>query len=134
MSCDGILIVQRSLVAAGGGNAVAAWMVHALAGDHDVATLTAAAWSAAETNAFYGTSIPDDGITKHVVPAPWRWLSGLPEDRLTRLRMCSVLRSARAAGGTLRSADHRGQLRRRLPSQASSTCTSPRTSNRSRRG
>ena len=90
-----ILIVQRSLSPPGGGNAVAAWMVHALAGDHDVATLTASEWSAAETNAFYGTAIPE-GITKHVVPAPWRWLSGLPEDRLARLRMCSVLRSARA--------------------------------------
>ena len=90
-----VLIVQRSLSPPGGGNAVAAWMVHALAGDHEVATLTASEWSAADTNAFYGTSIPES-VTKHVVPAPWRWLSGLPEDRLTRLRMCSVLRSARA--------------------------------------
>ena len=32
-----ILIVQRSLSPPGGGNAVAAWMVHALAGEHDVA-------------------------------------------------------------------------------------------------
>ena len=51
-----VLIVQRSLSPPGGGNAVAAWMVHALAGVHDVATVTASAWSAAETNAFYGTS------------------------------------------------------------------------------
>lgn len=70
-------------------------MVHALAGAHDVATLTASPWSAAETNAFYGTSIADNRVTTHVVPAPWRWLSGLPEDRWTRLRMCSVLRYAR---------------------------------------
>jgi glycosyltransferase involved in cell wall biosynthesis len=90
-----VLIVQRSLSPPGGGNAVAAWMVHALAGVHDVATVTASAWSAAETNAFYGTSIPGDRVTRHVAPAPWRWLSGLPEDRLTRLRLCSVLRAAR---------------------------------------
>ena len=88
-------MVQRTLSPPGGGNAVAAWMVHALAGEHEVATLTASEWSAAETNAFYGTSIPADRVTKHVVPAPWRWLSGLNEDRLTRLRMCSVLHYAR---------------------------------------
>jgi glycosyltransferase involved in cell wall biosynthesis len=90
-----VLIVQRSLSPPGGGNAVAAWMVHALAGAHDVATLTISAWSVTETNAFYGTSIPADRVTQHVVPAPWRWLSELPEDRLARLRLCSVLRYAR---------------------------------------
>jgi glycosyltransferase involved in cell wall biosynthesis len=89
-----VLIVQRSLRPPGGGNAVAAWMVHALADRHDVATLTVDAWSIAETNAFYGTAIPDR-ITRHVIPAPWRWLSGLPDHRMARLRMCSVLRYAR---------------------------------------
>jgi glycosyltransferase involved in cell wall biosynthesis len=90
-----VLIVQRSLSPPGGGNAVAAWMVHALAGVHDVATITAAAWSEGDTNAFYGTSIPEGRVTKHVIAAPLRWLSRLPEDRLTRLRMCSVLHYAR---------------------------------------
>jgi glycosyltransferase involved in cell wall biosynthesis len=90
-----VLIVQRSLSPPGGGNAVAAWMVHALAGEHDVGTLTASDWSERDTNAFYGTSIPEQRVTKHVVPAPWRWLSGLPEHQLTRLRMCSVLHYAR---------------------------------------
>lgn len=70
-------------------------MVHALAGIHDVATLTTVPWSVRETNAFYGTSIPDGIVTQHVVPAPWKWLSGLAEDRLTRLRMCAVLHHAR---------------------------------------
>jgi glycosyltransferase involved in cell wall biosynthesis len=90
-----VLIVQRSLSPPGGGNAVAAWMVHALAGVCPVATLTASPWSVRETNAFYGTAIPDAAVTQHVVPAPWTWLSGLPEDRLTRLRMAAVLRHAR---------------------------------------
>ena len=90
-----ILMVQRSLSPPGGGNAVAAWMVHALAGTHEMATLTTSAWSEAETNAFYGTSIPSGQITKHVVPAPWQWLSGVSEDRLARLRMASVLHYAR---------------------------------------
>jgi glycosyltransferase involved in cell wall biosynthesis len=103
-----VLIVQRSLSPPGGGNAVAAWMIHALAAGHDVSTITASGWSTSETNAFYGTAIPD-GITKHVVPAPWRWLSGLPEDRLVRLRMSSVLRYARplaAAHDVLITADN----------------------------
>ncbi len=93
-----VLIVQRSLAPPGGGNAVAAWMVQALAPEHHVSTITGAGWSTAETNAFYGTAIPE-GITKHVVPAPWLWLSGLREDRLTRLRMCAVLRDARRLAG-----------------------------------
>jgi glycosyltransferase involved in cell wall biosynthesis len=90
-----ILIVQRSLSPPGGGNAVAAWMADALARDHDVGTLTARPWSAAATNAFYGTSIAASAITQHVVPAPWSWLDRLPEDRAVRLRLCTVLRYAK---------------------------------------
>ena len=90
-----VLIVQRSLSPPGGGNAVAAWMVHALAGRHDVGTLTASPWSIAATNAFYGTAIPERAVTPHVVPLPWRMLAPLRDDRMTRLRMCSVLRYAR---------------------------------------
>lgn len=90
-----ILIVQRSLSPPGGGNAVAAWMVHALARDHEVATLTARRWSPSATNAFYGTSIPDQGITQHVLPAPWSWLDRLDEERAVRLRMGALLRQAK---------------------------------------
>ena len=90
-----VLIVQRSLAPPGGGNGVAAWMVHALARDHEVGTVTARHWSPEATNAFYGTSIPGHGITQHVTPAPWSWLDHLPEDRATRLRMATVLRYAR---------------------------------------
>jgi len=74
---------------------VAAWMVHALAGHHDVSTLTLGDWSPAETNAFYGTAIAPTAVHREVVPAPYRWLSGLPDDYLTRLRMCLVLHDAR---------------------------------------
>jgi glycosyltransferase involved in cell wall biosynthesis len=70
-------------------------MVHALADRCDVTALTAREWSVRETNSFYGTAIPDR-ITRLVVPAPWRWFSRLPEEQLSRLRMCSVLRYARA--------------------------------------
>lgn len=90
-----ILIVQRSLSPPGGGNAVAAWMVHALAARHQVSTLTARSWSPAATNAFYGTAIPERGIEQHLVPALWSWLDRLAEDRAVRLRMCTLLRYAR---------------------------------------
>lgn len=90
-----ILLAQRSLAPPGGGNAVAAWMLQALVRDHDVETLTACEWSERETNAFYGTSLPEGGIKKHVVPAPWRWLARLRDDRLITLRMCSLVRYAR---------------------------------------
>ena len=89
-----ILLVQRSLEPPGGGNAVAAWMVHALAGHHQVATLTLGQWSPAATNAFYGTAIPET-IERHVVPRPGRWLAGGAIDHLYRLRMATLLRSAR---------------------------------------
>jgi glycosyltransferase involved in cell wall biosynthesis len=88
-------MVQRSLSPPGGGNAVAAWMIHALAGRHEVGTLTASPWSIAETNAFYGTAIPAGTVTQHLVPAPWKWLSGLREARLTRLRSASVYGASR---------------------------------------
>ena len=64
-----ILLVQRSLNPPGGGNAVAAWMLHALAGGHEVATMTASRWDVARTNAFYGTSIPGGRVQQFVVPA-----------------------------------------------------------------
>ena len=90
-----VLLVQRTLSPPGGGNAVAAWLLDALCRDHELGTITSAPWSAAETNAFYGTAIPDGGVTQHVIPAPWSWLSRLPEHRANRLRMCAVLRYAR---------------------------------------
>lgn len=90
-----VLVVQRSLRPPGGGNAVAAWMLHALADRHEVSTLTATSWSPAETNAFYGTSIPADRVSRRVIPPPLSWLARMPEHRGTRLRLCSVLRYAR---------------------------------------
>lgn len=90
-----ILIVQRSLKPPGGGNAVAAWIVHALSGTHEVATLTEQPWSAADTNAFYGTAISAADVARHLVPCQWRWLAGLREARLTRLRSASVYGASR---------------------------------------
>lgn len=70
-------------------------MLHALAADHDVATVTLAPWSVDWVNAFYGTSIPST-ITRHVVAPPLRWLDAMPEDAMARLRLCAALGHARA--------------------------------------
>ena len=94
-----ILVVQRSLRPPGGGNAVAAWMVHALAGRHQVDTLTLGEWSASVTNAFYGTAIPE-AISRHVVPRPWQWLARGSSEHLYRLRMATLLRYARDIGAS----------------------------------
>jgi glycosyltransferase involved in cell wall biosynthesis len=90
-----ILIVQRSLSPPGGGNAVAAWMVHALCGRHEVATLTERRWSAVDTDAFYGTSIAGHPVEQYTAPLPWRLLSPVPEERMTRLRMSALLGRSR---------------------------------------
>jgi glycosyltransferase involved in cell wall biosynthesis len=90
-----VLVVQRSLSPPGGGNAVAAWMIQALLDQHQVASLTIDAWSAKHTNAFYGTAIPEGAVTRHVLPAAWRWLSAVNAEHLTQLKMAALLREAR---------------------------------------
>ena len=86
-------------------------MLHALAGVHDVATLTVSPWDRSGANAFYGTSIPEGRVRSLVVPAPLRWLARLPEQRMSRIRMCAVLRYAGPSrANTI--ADHGRQLRR----------------------
>jgi len=87
-----VLLVQLSLAPPGGGNAVAAWMAHALAGEHDLATLTLRDWQVADTNAFFGTAIAPAAITKHVTRAPWRHL---PEDRGRYFALAALFRHAR---------------------------------------
>jgi glycosyltransferase involved in cell wall biosynthesis len=111
-----ILIVQRSLMPPGGGNAVAAWMVEALARGHTVDVLTEHTWSPADTDAFYGTSIAGRSLTMHRSAMPWRLLGRLREDRLTRLRMSALLRRARALSSQydlLITADNYGVFDRR---------------------
>jgi hypothetical protein len=82
-----ILIVQRSLSPPRGRNAVAAWMVHALAGAHEVATVTASNWSAEETNALYGALLSlRDGADDQDQIARWAALGGRAFAREARLR------------------------------------------------
>lgn len=58
-----VLLVQPSVQPPGGGNGVAAWMLHALQGDYDVSVLTLTPFDAESINRFYGTSIDSSRIT-----------------------------------------------------------------------
>lgn len=89
-----IVLVQRTLDPPGGGNAVAAWMLHALAPEHDVTTLTETPWDAAWVNRFYGTAI-DPARVRQVLPdRPWSAVARFP-GRLDRLRLAVLQRAAR---------------------------------------
>ncbi|MFI5178753.1 MAG: glycosyltransferase [Vicinamibacterales bacterium] len=62
-----ILFVQPSFQPPGGGNGVAAWMLQAVAGEHDVTVLTWRAIDFDAVNRFYGTSLrPSDVALRQV--------------------------------------------------------------------
>src|SRR5260221_14178217 len=63
-----ILVVQPSLQPPGGGNAVAAWMIQALAGRYDVSVLSWKPVDLEAVNAYYGTSIRSDQIRRLDMP------------------------------------------------------------------
>ncbi len=65
-----VLFVQPSLDPPGGGNGVAAWMLEALKGRHDVTALTWAPTDLARVDRFYGTSLNDSRIGLESV-SPW---------------------------------------------------------------
>lgn len=73
-----ILLVQPSLQPPGGGNAVAAWMLRALSGTHEV---TVCSWSPVDLdamNAYYGTTVHQDDATWLRLPSVLRLLEALP--------------------------------------------------------
>ncbi len=63
-----VLVVQPSLQPPGGGNAVAAWMIQALAGRYDVSVLSWKPVDLEAVNAYYGTSIRSDQIRRLDMP------------------------------------------------------------------
>jgi len=86
--------MQRTLDPPGGGNAVAAWMLHALARRHELTTLTERPWDADRVNAFYGTAIDGTVVRRLLVGRPWRLLRHAPGP-MDRLHMAVLLRTAR---------------------------------------
>ena len=67
-----VLLVQPSMQPPGGGNGVAAWMLQALAADHDVTVLSWWPVEVAPINQFFGTALRRGDFTTHVVPQSWR--------------------------------------------------------------
>jgi glycosyltransferase involved in cell wall biosynthesis len=89
-----ILLVQHSLDPPGGGNAVAAWMLQALAGVHELSTLTMSRWHPRAVDAFYGTSLAGIEITQLHPPIALRAVRLLPGE-IMRLRTSALFRGAR---------------------------------------
>lgn len=68
-----ILFVQPSVAPPGGGNGVAAWMLHWLLPRYDVTLLSMSPLCAEETDRYYGTSLAGQPFTQIV------WANGLAE-------------------------------------------------------
>lgn len=71
MSTNGrarVLVVQPSLQPPGGGNAVAAWMIQALAGRHDTSVLSWKPIDLDAVNAYYGTSLRESDFRRLAMP------------------------------------------------------------------
>jgi glycosyltransferase involved in cell wall biosynthesis len=73
-----VLLVQPSLQPPGGGNGVAAWMLQALAPEHEVTVLSWRPVEVSSINQFFGTSLARASFATHVVPASWRLVDPLP--------------------------------------------------------
>ena len=82
----------------GGGNAVAAWMLQALADRHQVSTLTVDPWVARVVDDFYGTRLTGSDVTQLHVGAIGSVIAYLP-GRLDRLHLALLFRKAAAVAG-----------------------------------
>lgn len=67
-----VLLVQPSLQPPGGGNGVAAWMLQALAREHQVTVLSWQRVDVAPINRFFGTSLRESTFETLRVPSHWR--------------------------------------------------------------
>jgi glycosyltransferase involved in cell wall biosynthesis len=111
-----LLLVQLSLQPPGGGNAVGAWMAHALKDVHDVSVLTWQPLDLRAVNRFYGTSIGDGEIRAYQVPPALRRLVGAVPLPLRSLRIALLLRTYRrlpAAFDVVISTDAEADLQQR---------------------
>ena len=92
-----VLFVQPSFQPPGGGNAVAAWMLQALVGEHDVTTLTRRRNDFGATNRFYGTSLRDADVTARLAPGVGTALDWIPTP-VALLKNAMLIRSAKRIG------------------------------------
>lgn len=91
-----VLLVQPSLQPPGGGNGVAAWVLQALAGEHQVTVLSWEPVDIDPINRFFGTSLRRGDFDTIEVPRAWRTiLSRLPVPA-SLLTLSLLMRHARA--------------------------------------
>jgi glycosyltransferase involved in cell wall biosynthesis len=93
-----VLLVQPSLQPPGGGNAVGAWVLQALAPQHRVTVLT---WQPVEVepiNRFFGTALRRRDFDAITVPAAWRRALDAAPMPATLLKLSLLMRHTRAVG------------------------------------
>jgi glycosyltransferase involved in cell wall biosynthesis len=88
-----VLLVQQSIDPPGGGNAVAAWMLQALHGVHEVSTLTIRPWDPHLVDQFFGTALAAADIEQRSVSSLTGIFPGAP-NHLTRLRLALLFGAA----------------------------------------
>ena len=90
-----VLLVQPSMQPPGGGNGVAAWVLQALVGEHDVTVLS---WTPVEVDAinrFFGTRLQPRDFKTLLVPRGWvRIVDRLPVPA-TLVKLAMMMRYAR---------------------------------------
>ncbi len=94
-----ILFVQPSMSPPGGGNGVAAWMLQALASEHDVTMLTWWPMDVGVMNRFWGTSLRAGDFKAVQVPARVRRVVDAMPLSLSMLRTAILLREVRRRRG-----------------------------------
>ena len=90
-----VLIVQPSLQPPGGSNAVASWMVQALAPVHRVSVLTWTPVDVRAINRFFGTALSPSDFTSLVVPRSWTFLPDHLPVPAHLIKMALLMRYAR---------------------------------------
>jgi glycosyltransferase involved in cell wall biosynthesis len=90
-----VLFVQPSLQPPGGGNGVAAWILQALAPDHDVTVVSWRPVAVDPINRFFGTHLRAGEFQNLVVPASWRLLPDLCPVPLSLIKSSILVRYTR---------------------------------------
>jgi glycosyltransferase involved in cell wall biosynthesis len=93
-----VLLVQPSLQPPGGGNGVAAWILQALAGLHQVTVLSWTPVDVEPINRFFGTALVRSSFDTVVVPRSWRIVPDAMPVPVALIRSSLLMRYARRFG------------------------------------
>ena len=90
-----VLLVQPSMQPPGGGNGVAAWVLQALAGAHDVTVLSWTPIDVDPINRFFGTQLQPGEFKTLVVPRGWARLVDRLPTPATLIKLALLMRYTR---------------------------------------